>query len=95
MISFRQMAEMWSRATDQKASYRQCTLRELQEDFPDEVEEGTMSDMYSNDFGYSGGDPDCLEPKDFGINERPDVIERWLAQADWDAVMGHNWKSSA
>ena len=93
MISFRQVAEMWSRATGQKAVYRQCTLKELQDKFPDEGEEGTMSDMYSSDFGYSGGDPACLEPNDLGINERPDVIERWLNQADWDAVMGEDWRT--
>ena len=93
MISFCQMADMWSRATGEKAIYRQCTLKELQETFPDEGEEGTMSDMYSNDFGYSGGDPNCLKPKDLGINERPDVIERWLADADWDVVMDGGWRS--
>ena len=93
MISFQQMAEMWSRVTGEKAVYRQCTLKELQDEFPEEGEEGTMSDMYSNDYGYSGGDPDCLTPTDFGINDRPDVVERWLAQSDWDAVMDKGWRT--
>lgn len=88
------MADMWTRATGKKATYRQCTLKELKDEFPDEGEEGTMSDMYSNDFGYHGGDPDCLMPADVGINDRPDVIERWLAQSDWDAVMGSAWRGS-
>lgn len=92
MISFSQLAAMWSRATGENAVYRQTTLKELQEQFPEEGEEGTMSDMYSNDFGYHGGDPHCLMPMDVGIEDRPDVIERWLNQADWDAVMGSDWR---
>ena len=94
MISFSQMAAMWARVTGQKCGYRQCTLTELQEQFPNEGEEGTMSDMYSSDFGYDGGDPDALVPKDLGIGERPDVIERWMEQSDWDAVMEPSWRAN-
>ena len=87
------MTDVWSRVTGEKGVYRQCSLKELQEAFPEEGEEGTMSDMYSNDFGYSGGDPDCLMPSDLGIFDRPDVVERWLAQSDWDAVMDKGWRT--
>ena len=87
MVSFSQLAEMLGRVTGAEVSYRQCSLKEIETAFPNEGEEGSLSDVYAFEFGFHGGDPACLMPRDLGFEERPEEIEKCLAQLEWASIM--------
>lgn len=87
MTSFHELTEMLNRVTGKKVSYYQCSLEEIRIRFPNEGEEGSMSDVYALNYGFHGGDPTCLMPKDLGFEEHPDAIENCLAQLDWASIL--------
>jgi hypothetical protein len=58
------------------------TMEEVKKRFPTEGEE-TNSTMYAAEFGYAGGDPGVIEPKDRGFEYRLSDIEAWMSQQDW------------
>lgn len=87
MLSFRDLAKMVNRITQKNVIARQCSLTEIEAKFPNEGEEGSLSDVYAMEYGFHGGDPNCLKPEDFGFKERPEAIESCLAELDWASVM--------
>jgi hypothetical protein len=86
MLSFNELAELWSQATGQPAKHRQVTMEEVKKRFPTEGEE-TNSTMYATELGYVGGDPGVIEPKDFGFESRLSDIEAWMSQQDWSNIV--------
>jgi nucleoside-diphosphate-sugar epimerase len=78
MLSFNEIAKLWSLATGKPAKHRQVTMEEVKKQFPTEGEE-TNSVMYAAEFGYAGGKPDVIEPKDLGFESRPGDIEAWMS----------------
>lgn len=86
MLSFNELVELWSQATRQPAKHRQVTMEEVKKRFPTEGEE-TNSTMYAAEFGYAGGDPGVIEPKDLGFEFRPSDIETWMSQQDWSNIV--------
>ena len=86
MLNFNEVAELWSQATGQPAKNQQVTMEEFKKRFPTEGEE-TNSVMYAAEFGYAGGEPGVLEPKDLGFESRPGGIEAWMSQQDWSRII--------
>lgn len=86
MLSFNEMATLWSQATGQPAMHRQVTMEEVNQRFPTEGEE-TNSVMYAAEFGYAGGESGVNEPKDLGFESRPGDIEAWMCQQDWSQII--------
>jgi hypothetical protein len=86
ILSFNELAELWSQATGQPAKHRQVTMEEVKKRFPIEGEE-MNSTMYATEFGYTGGDPGVIEPKDLGFESRPSDIEAWVSQQDWPNIV--------
>ena len=62
-MTFPEWAEIWGRVHGVKIQYKQVSNEELFEGIPDdfmrEIRDGFD---YINDFGFTGGDPDVLEP---------------------------------
>ncbi|KAL9094240.1 MAG: hypothetical protein Q9165_003380 [Trypethelium subeluteriae] len=83
VVSFSQLAEILGRVTGKKVICHQSSLEEISTKFPNEGEEGSLSDLYAFEYGYHGGDPTCLMPRDVGFEDRPGVIENCLAELDW------------
>ena len=86
MLSFNEIAVLWSRATGQPAKYRHVTMEEVKKQFPMEGEESN-SVNYSAEYGYAGSDPSVIEPKDLGFESRPQDIEAWMHDQDWSSVL--------
>lgn len=86
MMSWSDLAHLWGKALDQKVEYREISLEEFKKRFPLEGEE-LLSATYSAEFGYAGHDSAVMEPKDFGFANRPEEIEKWMAEQDWSAVL--------
>ena len=86
MLSFNEVAELWSHATGQPAKHRQVTMDEVKKKFPTEGEE-TNSVMYAAEFGYAGDEPGVLEPKDLGFESRHGDIEGWMSQQNWSQIV--------
>ena len=87
MLSFGELAEMLSLISRKNVTAHQCSLKEIETKFPNEGEEGSLSDVYAMEYGYHGGDPACLMPEDLGFTERPEAIESCLAALDWASVL--------
>lgn len=86
MVSWRQMTEMWARATGQTATFREVSLEDFKKQFPVEGEE-LLSATYSAEFGYAGRDPDVIEPPALGFKDDPDAIEAWMRKQDWSLIL--------
>lgn len=86
MVSWREMTEMWARATSQTATFREVSLEDFKKQFPVEGEE-LLSATYSAEFGYAGRDPAVIEPPKLGFNNDPGAIEAWMAKQDWSSVL--------
>lgn len=80
------MAQLWGKTLNQKVEYREVSVEEFKRQFPLEGEE-LLSATYSAEFGYAGGDATVLRPQDFGFQDRPEEIEKWMAEQDWSAVL--------
>ena len=86
MVSWRQMTEMWAKATGQTATFREVDLEDFKKQFPVEGEE-LLSATYSAEFGYAGSDPEVIEPPALGFKDDPKAIETWMGEQDWSAVL--------
>jgi len=80
------MAQLWAKAFNRTVEFRSLSLEEFKKQFPVEGEE-LLSAAYSAEYGYAGGDPDVIEPKDLGFHDRPEEIEAWMRQQDWAVVL--------
>jgi hypothetical protein len=87
MVSWREMTEMWSRATGQPATFREVSLEDFKKQYPVEGEE-LLSATYSAEFGYAGGDPSVIKPMELGFKDDPEAIEAWMGKQDWSAILG-------
>lgn len=87
MVSWREMTEMWSRATGQAAIFREISLEDFKKQYPVEGEE-LLSATYSAEFGYAGRDPAVIEPPDLGFKNDPKAIEAWMGKQDWSSILG-------
>jgi hypothetical protein len=86
LLSFKEVAKLWSQATGQPAKHRQVTMEEVKKQFPTEGEE-TNSVMYAAEFGYAGGDPSVIQPKDLSFQSRPGDIEAWIIPQDLSQII--------
>ncbi len=86
MLSFNEIAEMWSCATGLPAKHRLVTMEEVKKQFPNEGEE-TNSVMYAAEYGYAGGEPGVIEPDVLGFQARPGDIEAWMREQDWSLTI--------
>ena len=91
MLSFNEIAEMWSRATGKPAKHRQVTMEEVKKQFLKEGEE-TNSVMYAAEYGCAGGERSVIEPDVLGFRSPPGDIEAWIGEQDWDLII--NLRSS-
>jgi hypothetical protein len=74
-MTFPEYIELWGRINGVKAEYKEITRAELFEGVPEPLasEIGDSFD-YIHDFGFTGGDPDVLQPEQVG--EPPYVLGR-------------------
>lgn len=86
MVSWKEMTEIWARATGQDALYREVSLEDFKKQFPVEGEE-LLSATYSAEFGYAGHDPTVITPQALGFKDDPKIIETWMKKQDWSAVL--------
>ena len=86
MVSWREMTEMWARATGETAAFREVSLENFKKQFPVEGEE-LLSATYSAEFGFAGRDPEVMEPPDLGFEDDPNAIEAWMGKQDWSSVL--------
>jgi hypothetical protein len=91
MLSWRDMIEVWAKATGQTAVFREVGLEDFKKQFPVEGEE-LLSATYSAEFGYAGRDPVVLTPQELGFKDDPHAIEEWMGKQDWSSVLNRQLK---
>lgn len=86
MLSWGDLAQLWAKTMKVQVKFREVSIDEFKKSFPVDGEE-LLSASSVAEFGFTGRDPEVLEPKDLGIDDRPDDVEKWLAAQDWSAVL--------
>lgn len=85
MLSWGDLAQLWAKAMNTQVKFREVGVDEFKKRFPVDGEE-LLSATCCAEFGFTGRDSEVLEPKDLGFEDRPDDVEKWLAEQDWSAV---------
>ncbi|TVY81434.1 NmrA-like family domain-containing protein [Lachnellula suecica] len=86
-LSFEEVAELWSKASGQEASYLEVSATFLHEKFgiPHIVLDGATS---LAEFGYMGGMKGYIEPFQMKKPVQTQSFESWLNGRDWKEVLG-------
>ncbi|PGH26380.1 hypothetical protein AJ80_01878 [Polytolypa hystricis UAMH7299] len=91
--SWSEYMRLWSKATGQRASYREITLDEFIALFPTDPDTGReigIMLVYSSDPGYDGGDEGLWKAEDIGkagIECPMTTLEEWMAKEDWSMIL--------
>ncbi|KAF2797542.1 NAD(P)-binding protein [Melanomma pulvis-pyrius CBS 109.77] len=91
LIGWEEYMKIWGRVLGVKARFEQISPEEYLADWPEnlarEVREGHL---FHGEFGWDGGDPEVLHPKDFNIEATS--VEEYIRKEDWTPMLGGKWK---
>ncbi|KAH9906391.1 putative hscarg dehydrogenase [Xylariomycetidae sp. FL2044] len=87
-MTFPEWMEIWGRVLGVKAGYQQVTHEELFKAVPEEFKKeiGDSFD-YIEEFGFTGNDPNVLDPKELGIKLSLTSMEEYIRSEDWSSVL--------
>ena len=87
-MTFPEYIELWGRINGVKAEYKEITRAELFEGVPEPLasEIGDSFD-YVHDFGFTGGDPDVLQPEQLHVKVPTTSMEEYIRSEDWSSVL--------
>lgn len=81
-------AELWGRVNGVKTTYKEISNEEFFGSVPaalgDELRDGFD---YMHEFGFSGGDPDVLTPKQLDFEVPVTSLEDWIKGEDWSSIL--------
>ncbi|PVH72206.1 NAD(P)-binding protein [Cadophora sp. DSE1049] len=88
MISFKEFAAIWGRVHGVKCSFQQIDRMSIEAAMPGGLGEETM-DMFDfiAEFGYDGGDPSVVHPKDLGVEIPVCTCEEYIKTEDWSSIL--------
>ncbi|KAL2357958.1 hypothetical protein BJ546DRAFT_835245 [Cryomyces antarcticus] len=89
MISFKEWAAKWGKlVVNQECKYEESAVEELDNTMPGGMgrEIGEMF-LYMGEYGYDGGDPSVVHPKDLGVNIPTTSVEEYIKSEDWSAIL--------
>ncbi|KAL9477693.1 hypothetical protein ACSS6W_007534 [Trichoderma asperelloides] len=74
---------------DVQAAYQEVPPAEFYKDFPEPLGQELMdTNEYMIEFGYTGGDPDAMYPKELDPNIKTTAMEEYIKGEDWSRVLG-------
>jgi len=88
LLPWADYVKLWSSINGVKATFEHSTVKELDELAPGGYGEeiGEMY-AYSQDFGYWGGDPSVVYPKDLGVDVEFTTLEQYIKEEDWSELL--------
>ncbi|EXJ90794.1 hypothetical protein A1O1_03898 [Capronia coronata CBS 617.96] len=87
LITLDEFADTWGRALGVKTKYVPTGPGEVWVPIPELQEDIEECADYITEFGYEGGDPSVVHPKDLGVPINLGTVEEWIKKQDWSAVM--------
>ncbi|KAL6691593.1 NAD(P)-binding protein [Trichoderma pleuroticola] len=87
-MTFSTWVEIWGRVLDVQTAYQQVPPGEFYRDFPKPLGQELMdTNEYMIEFGYTGGDPEVLYPKELDPNIKTTSMEEYIKREDWSSVL--------
>ncbi|KAM0445309.1 hypothetical protein ACHAPV_008383 [Trichoderma viride] len=88
MMTFPTWMEIWGRVLDVQAAYQEVSPGEFYKDFPEPLGQELMdTNEYMIEFGYTGGDPEVMYPKELDPNIKTTSMEEYIKSEDWSSVL--------
>ncbi|EHK39351.1 hypothetical protein TRIATDRAFT_48067 [Trichoderma atroviride IMI 206040] len=89
MMTFPTWMEIWGRVLGVQAAYQEVPPDEFYKDFPEPLGRELMdTNEYMIEFGYTGGDPEVIYPKELDPNIKTTSMEEYIKGEDWSSVLG-------
>ncbi|KAI9146740.1 NAD(P)-binding protein [Paramyrothecium foliicola] len=87
-MTFPKWGELWGRILGVKVVYKQVSNDEFFEGAPQAVKEELGDNFdYIEEFGFTGGDPDVLEPEQLDFKVPVTSMEDYFGSEDWSSVL--------
>ncbi|GKT51053.1 NmrA-like family domain-containing protein 1 [Colletotrichum spaethianum] len=79
---------LWSEVLGLKTEFKEVSPSEYVESLPEPARAEFLESMlYSNEFGYTGGDPDVLSLPDLDSQAKPTGLREYMETEDWSPLM--------
>ncbi|KAH8652267.1 hypothetical protein BX600DRAFT_90156 [Xylariales sp. PMI_506] len=79
---------LWGQILGVRAGYKEVSDEEFFQNVPGPLSQELMDTYdYVEEFGYTGGDPDVLEPDQLGIQVPVTSIKEYIKNEDWSSVL--------
>jgi len=80
--------ELWSSILGVRARYVQVPLEEYLKDLPETLaREVGESVSFNTEFGWTGGDPQILDPKEISPNVQVTSVADYIRGEDWSSIL--------
>ncbi|KAF3396777.1 NmrA-like family domain-containing protein 1 [Talaromyces pinophilus] len=87
-LTLPEWTEIWAKTLGVKAAYEHVSTQVFFQGVPDEVEkEFTETFTYTDEFGYTGGDPAVKTAEQLGIKLSLTSMEEYIRNEDWSSIL--------
>ncbi|GFF43119.1 nmrA-like family domain-containing protein 1 [Aspergillus udagawae] len=88
MLSWNEFAALWGKIHGVTCRFQRLDRTVLENAVPGGIGE-ELADMfgYIGDFGYDGGDPSVVHPKELGVPVPVYTVEEYIKEEDWSGVL--------
>jgi len=83
-------AQLWGRLNGVQCRFEPVPLKQVEDAMPPGLgREIGESCLYASEFGYDGGDPSVVHPRDVGVDVGELMTcKRYIEETDWSSVLG-------
>ncbi|KAH9220808.1 hypothetical protein DL95DRAFT_432989 [Leptodontidium sp. 2 PMI_412] len=88
MMSWNEFVRIWGKFHGVECHFERLDRKIVEQAVPGGIGE-EFADMfeYTSDFGYDGGDPSVVHPKDLGVEVPVLTAEEYIKQEDWSSII--------
>ncbi|KAJ9615427.1 hypothetical protein H2200_001502 [Cladophialophora chaetospira] len=86
-VTLDEFAQTWGRALGVEAKYVATGPDEVWVAIPELQEDIEECADFITEFGFDGGNPSVVHPKDLGIPVNLGTLEKWIKKQDWSTVL--------
>lgn len=87
-LGWEEWARVWGKTLGVQARYEQVSMEEYVEGLPDNLKkEVGESILFSSEFGWTGGDPEVLGPRELCSNIHLTTVSEYFESEDWSSIL--------
>ncbi|KAK6369368.1 hypothetical protein LTS17_009711 [Exophiala oligosperma] len=87
LITLQEFVTVWGRVNSVETKYEVTGPEEIWVDIPELRQDIEECADYIGEFGFDGGDPTVVHPKDLGVPVNLPTVEDWIKKQDWSALL--------